>query len=118
MTGRQDRREIFEVMPEIIMSWLANFKTALVRGLADLSPNCKAALRLQSEALDRPLSLRRRMGLRLHLALCVWCARYGRHIKFLRAAARHPGHDHEPAPVLPPGARERIKRRLQAGHAN
>ena len=117
-TGGKTAWQIFEVMPEIMMCWLANFKTALVRGLAELSPNCKAAIRLQSEALDRPLPLRRGMGLRIHLALCVWCARYGRQIKFLRAAARHPGHDHEPAPVLPPGARERIKRRLQAGPAN
>ena len=88
---------------------------ALARGLAELSPNCKEASRLQSEALDRPLPLRRRVGLRIHLALCKWCRRYGRQIAFLRAAARGPGGDPaEPEPrKLTPEARERIRRSLR-----
>ena len=89
------------------MNWLAKIFRAL-------SPNCKEAIRLQSDALDRPLSRMQRIGLRIHLALCVWCSRYGKQIKFLRAAAQHCDHEHETKQTLPPEARDRIKRRLQA----
>jgi hypothetical protein len=88
------------------MNWLAKTVRAL-------SPNCQEAIRLQSEALDRPLSWMQRIGLRFHLALCVWCSRYGKQIKFLRTAAQRCDHDHDPKQTMPPEARERIKRRLQ-----
>ena len=78
----------------------------------DLSPNCKAALRLQSAALERPLPWRQRSGLWLHLRLCVWCARYGRQLKFLRVAAQRG--EAGPVPPMPPAVRARIKRRLQS----
>lgn len=90
------------------MNWL----TKTIRAL---SPNCKEAIRLQSEALDRPQPPLRRIGLRIHLALCVWCSRYGKQIKFLRTAAQHCDYDHEPKQTLPPDARERIKRALETG---
>jgi hypothetical protein len=78
-----------------------------------LSPNCKEAVRLQSEALDRPLTRLQRIGLRVHLVLCIWCARYGKQIKFLRTAAQKCEHDHAPNPSLSDEARARIKRKLQ-----
>ena len=91
----------------------------LIKTIRALSPNCKEAIRLQSDALDRPLPPLRRIGLRIHLALCVWCSRYGEHIKFLRAAAQHCDHDHEQKQTLPPEARDRIreqvKRALETG---
>ena len=96
------------------MNWLTNIAKTLTRGLADLSPNCKAASRLQSEALDRKLPLRQRFGLRAHLLLCKWCRRYGKQITFLRDAAHeHPDKMAEPVPQrLSDEARERIKHRL------
>jgi hypothetical protein len=90
------------------MNWL----TKTIRAL---SPNCKEAIRLQSEALDHPLPRIQRIGLRMHLALCAWCSRYGKQIKFLRAAAQQCDHDHAPAQTLPPAARERIKQALETG---
>src|SRR5438093_6468934 len=69
------------------MNWLVKIVRSLVRGLADLSPGCITAPRLQSEALDRKLPLRQRFGLRVHLLLCKWCRRYGKQITFLRNAA-------------------------------
>ena len=98
------------------MNWLTDTAKALTRGMGDLSPSCKAATRLQSEALDRKLPLRQRFGLRLHLMLCKWCRRYGKQITFLRDAAHeHPDELAEPVPQkLSDEARERIKRRLQA----
>ncbi len=96
------------------MNWLTNIAKTLTRGLADLSPNCKAASRLQSEALDNKLPLRQRFGLRAHLLLCKWCRRYGKQITFLRDAAHeHPDEMAEPVPQrLSDEARKRIKHRL------
>lgn len=88
------------------MNWLA-------KTFRSLSPNCKEAIRLQSDALDRPLSRLQRVGLRIHLAMCRWCSRYGKQIKFLRAVAQRCDHDHNAKQTMPPEARERIKRRLQ-----
>jgi len=98
------------------MNWLANIVKTLVRGLADLSPSCKEATRLQSKALDRKLPLRQRFGLRVHLLLCKWCRRYGKQITFLRNAAhQHPDEMADSVPQkLSAEARERIKQRLQA----
>src|SRR2546422_10882611 len=98
------------------MNSLANILKPLVRGLADLSPKCKEATRLQSGALDRKLPFRQRFGLRLHLLLCGWCRRYGKQIRFLRDAAReHPDEMARPVPQKLSGeARARIRRRLHA----
>jgi hypothetical protein len=43
---------------------------------------------LMSESMDRRLSLREWLQLRLHLAVCAWCARYLKQIKFLRTLLR------------------------------
>ena len=65
--------------------------------------------------LDHPLSPAKRLGLWLHLLICKWCRRYGKQIRFLREAAHEHGEElTAPAPQqLSPGARERIKRKLQ-----
>ena len=84
--------------------------------LGSLLPTCRAAAKAQSAALDRPLPPLSRLGLWLHLLLCRWCRRYGRQIRFLRAAARN--HSDELAqaasPPLSPAARVRIQQRLQS----
>jgi hypothetical protein len=91
------------------MKWF----TALLKAL---SPNCKQASRLQSEAFDRKLPFTQRFGLRIHLLLCTWCRRYGQQLRFLRQAAHdHPQELIEPADQsLPSSARERIKEKLRA----
>ena len=97
-----------------------NFLTALVRRLIDviraLSPSCREATRLQSDALDRALPLLKQVGLRIHLVLCRWCRRYGGQIRFLRRAARsHSDATAQAAPSLTPKARQRI---INAVHKN
>ena len=97
------------------MNWLTNKLKTLVGGLGELSPSCRRAVRLQSEALDHPLTFRERLGLRFHLLICKWCRRYGKQIAFLRTAARHEEPDLDSVPQrLPPEARERIKQRLHS----
>lgn len=88
-----------------------------IKALRALSPDCKEAIRLQSDALERPLNFFQRLGLRLHLPLCRWCRRYGRQIRFLRAAAhKHPEQLCAPdSRELSPEARERLKKSLQQG---
>jgi hypothetical protein len=88
------------------MNWLA-------KTIRAMSPNCKEAIRMQSDALDQPLPPARRIGLRIHLFICKWCRRYGRQIIFLRTVARDYEHDHEPLQTLPADARERIKKNLK-----
>jgi hypothetical protein len=91
-----------------------SFWKKLKADCAALSPNCREASRAQSEQLDHPLPRTTRVGLWLHLRLCKWCRRYGRHLHFLRAAAHdHPEKFTEAAPEkLSAEAAERIKRRL------
>jgi Putative zinc-finger len=53
--------------------------------------NCRQAARLISDAQERPLSLRDRIKLRLHLHWCVACTRYERQVGFLRRALNRYG---------------------------
>ena len=99
------------------MQVMKRLADALKTGFRALVPNCREASRLQSEALDHPLSLPKRFGLRLHLLVCKWCRRYGKQIRFLRQALRqHTDETNEATShTLSPEARERLKRSLRAG---
>ena len=85
----------------------------LVKTLGALMPNCRQALRLQSDAMERPLTPSQRIGLRIHLWLCVWCRRYGRQIRFLSQLAKNCDHGEATTRALPPEARARIKHTLK-----
>lgn len=96
---------------------MKKFIAAVQSGFGSLSPTCREAARLQSQALDTKLSFSKRTGLWLHLLVCKWCRRYGRQIEFLDEAAReHSEQIVEGVPQkLSAEARERIRQRLQAG---
>jgi hypothetical protein len=98
------------------MNWLVNTPRRLVSGLAELSPSCKTAARLQSEALDHKLTFRQQLGLRVHLMLCKWCSRYGKQIAFVHNVAHsHPGEVTTAVPhQLSDAARERIRKQIRA----
>lgn len=75
--------------------------------------SCKEAIRLASQALDRPLSLRVRLGLRLHLLLCSACGAAARQMRALdsvigRRFAGDPGPETTSTPV-DPAVRERVR---------
>lgn len=56
--------------------------------------SCKEVTRLLSEAEERPLGVRERVALRLHLLICDGCTNFRRQIIFLRRSARrYFGHD-------------------------
>lgn len=50
--------------------------------------SCKDVTKLLSESMDRSLPLGKRIGVRLHLILCKWCARYERQLLLIRGTAR------------------------------
>lgn len=80
--------------------------------------SCKHATRLVSEGMDRPLPLLKRIGVCCHLVLCPLCARFKRHLLFVRRAVRQhrdalEGADPATAMALPPAARERIAQLLR-----
>ena len=48
--------------------------------------NCREASQLMSQAMDRRLGWRERVGLRLHLLLCSGCRAARRQLSFIRSA--------------------------------
>ncbi|MFP5384006.1 MAG: zf-HC2 domain-containing protein [Gammaproteobacteria bacterium] len=50
--------------------------------------NCEQATKLLSESLDRPLTVRERMGVNMHLMMCRGCRNCGQHMQDLRHIAR------------------------------
>ena len=78
--------------------------------------SCKEISRLASEALDRKLPLRQRLGLRLHVAMCRFCSEYRRQLLLLREIVQGYGAREEErllAVNLSPEARERMKALLR-----
>src|ERR1051325_1013829 len=78
-------------------------------------PTCKEMTALMSQSMERPLSLRERVLLKLHLWVCAWCVWYLEHLKLLRASLRAraevSGGEYTGA-SLSTEARERIKSAL------
>ncbi len=46
--------------------------------------NCKEVSKLVSQSMDRELSFSKRMGVRFHLMMCRYCARFGQQLKRIR----------------------------------
>ena len=96
------------------MKFFRKIWNSLSRAVRELSPHCRDVSRLQSDALDRTLPFRQRLGMRLHLLICKWCRRYGQHLSFLRAAGRKcAAEEHLPSQKLSSNARERIRQALK-----
>ena len=80
--------------------------------------SCKDVTRLISESMDRRLPLGSRIGARLHLLLCRFCARYERQLLLIRDSVRRIAVPGDPPAGLTPDttlsaqARERIRRSL------
>ena len=78
-------------------------------------PTCEEVLPVLSQSLERQLTLRERVTLRLHFLICVYCLRYLKQLRLIRASARARSEKIETgdsAPALPEEARERLKRAL------
>jgi hypothetical protein len=79
--------------------------------------SCKDVTKLLSESMDHSLPLGKRIGVRLHLIICKWCARYERQLLLIRETARRlaatldaPGETF--GDTLSEEARERIRKSI------
>src|SRR4030095_12937470 len=99
------------------MKIIESLKRSWVVWVWNHTPNCAEMSRLASQSFEESLPLGMRFKMRLHYLICVWCSRYVKHWKFLRAAApRFEEHLHLPAARgLSVEAKQRIVQRLQAG---
>lgn len=100
------------------MGRFARLKLEATFWLGRRLPTCQQVLPILSESLERRLTLRERVTLRLHFLICVYCIRYLKQLRFMRAAlraqsAKSAEDETAPAPTLPADARERIRRALE-----
>lgn len=93
------------------MSWHSNIKSVW----AALHPTCREAVRAESDRLEHPLPPAQRVGLWLHLLICVWCRRYGKQIHLLHDQTKEHADNLTRATSqnLSAEARDRIKRKMQ-----
>jgi len=87
----------------------------VVQSLRSLSPSCRDAARLISEASERDLGPAERAGLLMHLALCRACRNFRRSVRFLEALllAAAKTQALSSAENLSPAAKDRISRALR-----
>ena len=81
-------------------------------------PTCKEVVGWMSQSMERPLTLRERVLLKLHLWVCIWCVWYLEHLHLIRDTLRTRGAqtdaDELAAEIhLSLEARERIKHALE-----
>jgi hypothetical protein len=100
------------------MGKLSTYVKKILRRLMDqLMPGCDVVSRKISESLDRPLSLRDRLRIRLHLMFCTFCTRYRRQLMEMRNMLESNRQKEEDPratgrPCLSDQARQKIKRSL------
>ena len=75
-------------------------------------PACQQTVETISQSMERRLSLRESIKLKLHLWICVWCQWYVEHLQLIRDTARAQATEPSSA-TLSNEARERIRRRLK-----
>lgn len=80
--------------------------------------SCRDVTELLSESMDHSLPLGKRIGVRIHLLICLFCARYERQLLLIRETARQFMALEDPPGgpffgVLSEDARERIRQSLQ-----
>jgi len=79
-------------------------------------PTCQQTVEKISQSMERKLTLRERIDLKLHLWICAWCQWYLEHLQLIRDTARAKGTEspdlESMSPSLSAEARERIRRKL------
>ena len=61
----------------------------MVRKKGSVMLNCKQASELLSQALDRKMTLRENISLRLHLLICHGCSNFSKQMRVIRKACRN-----------------------------
>jgi hypothetical protein len=80
-------------------------------------PTCQDVTPLMSQSMERPLKLRERVMLTLHLWICVWCVWYLEHLNKIREVVSEESVEASiegsAEPGLSPDARDRLKNALR-----
>ena len=84
----------------------------LMRLMNRILPSCKEVSLLTSQAMDESLPWRKRLGLRMHLRICVWCRRNSEQLHLMRDLARGQTASRDQQARLGSDARERISKSL------
>lgn len=77
---------------------------------------CKDITELVSRSYDEKLPLKVRVGIRMHLIVCFWCARYKKQIDIIhKAIKKFEGEDEFSFPItpLPKDAAKKIVNQLE-----
>ncbi len=79
--------------------------------------SCKDVTRLLSDSMDHSLPFGKTIGVRLHLVICKFCARYERQLLLIRETARRlvareETRGESPGERLSEEARDRIRKSL------
>ncbi|MGZ8269557.1 MAG: zf-HC2 domain-containing protein [Methylophilus sp.] len=78
--------------------------------------NCKQTSQLVSQSLDRRLTWKERLAVRLHLLICKYCARFNRQLLAMRAGLKRLSQaiEQDTNIQLPSDAKARIAKALEA----
>ena len=63
-------------------------KSLLVKVIGRITPTCQNMTRLCSQSLDRKLSLRERISMRMHCWICSWCIDYSKQLNTVSSTVR------------------------------
>ena len=99
------------------MGWYEKIKNKIRFWLLRNLPPCRETVVVISESMERPLTLRERVLLKLHLWVCMWCQWYMEHLQIMRETLRKQSAEPSElnissAPGLSDEARERLKQAL------
>jgi hypothetical protein len=99
------------------MNLYGKFKKKVRLWLLRRLPACRETVAMISKSMDRPLTLRESLLVKVHLWICMWCQWYMEHLKTIRTTLRAqpiepPESNFGAAPGLTDDAKERLKRRL------
>ena len=78
--------------------------------------SCKGASQLISQSIDRALTRRERLALRLHLLICDVCKRFNRQLLVISNTVKSMRQrtESDPSIQIPPEARERIAEAIES----
>jgi len=85
----------------------------IMRLMNRMLPSCKEVSRLTSQAMDESLPWTKRLGLRMHLRMCIWCRRNAEQLQLMRNLARGQALSRNEQARLSSDARKRIAKFLE-----
>lgn len=85
----------------------------MMRLMNKVLPTCKEVSHLTSQAMDETLPWSKRLGMRLHLMMCVWCRRNSEQLQLVRDLARKQSASQSKEAKLSNDARDRLSKLLE-----